>query len=70
MTHDQNNQSPGRRRDARRDDALQRVKRDHARREQQHGGNNRGGERLGLAVAVGMVLVRRRLGHDQVRARR
>src|SRR5665213_3887998 len=62
---DQNNQSPRRGRDARRDDSLERMKRDHARRQQQHRGNHRGGERLGLAVAVGMILVRRRLGDDE-----
>ena len=41
------------------------MKRNHACREQQHRGDNRGGERLGLAVAVGVVFVRRRLGDDE-----
>ena len=35
------------------------------RRPQQHRGNDGGGNRLGLAVAVGMVFVRRRRRHDQ-----
>ena len=41
------------------------MKCNHARRQQQQGGNNRRRKRLGLAVAVGMVFVRRRLGHDE-----
>ena len=51
--------------DARLDDALQRVVGNQAGGQQQHGGNRGGGERFGFAVAVGMILVRRRLGHDQ-----
>ena len=41
------------------------MKRDQARRQQQHGGNHGGGDRLRLAVAVRMVVIRRRLGHDE-----
>ena len=62
---DEQNQSPRRRRDARFENPAERMIRNHAGGQQQHRGDDCGGERLGLAVAVGMVLVRRRLGHDQ-----
>ena len=41
------------------------VSDDPQRRPQQHRGDDGGGNRFGLAVAVGMVFVRRRRRHDQ-----
>ena len=46
-------------------DFAERLKRDPARRNQQHRRNNGRRERLRLAVAVGMILVGRRRRHHQ-----
>ncbi len=61
----QDNQSPRRGRDAWFVQNVQGIERNPAGSEQQHDGNGRGGDGFGLAVAVGMVIVRRRFSDDE-----
>ena len=46
-------------------DFAERLERNPQRRPQQHRGDDGGGNGFGLAVAIGMVLIRRHRGHDQ-----